>query len=27
VASGTPQEVRQNSRVIEAYIGRDGVAG
>jgi branched-chain amino acid transport system ATP-binding protein len=25
VASGTPQEVRQNSRVIEAYIGRDGV--
>jgi ABC-type branched-subunit amino acid transport system ATPase component len=25
VASGTPQEVRQNTRVIEAYIGRDGV--
>jgi branched-chain amino acid transport system ATP-binding protein len=27
VASGTPQQVRQNPRVIEAYIGRDGAAG
>jgi branched-chain amino acid transport system ATP-binding protein len=27
VAAGTPQDVRQNSRVIEAYIGRDGVVG
>jgi branched-chain amino acid transport system ATP-binding protein len=26
VAVGSPQEIRQNARVIEAYVGRDGVA-
>jgi ABC-type branched-subunit amino acid transport system ATPase component len=26
VASGSPQEIRQNSRVIEAYVGQDKVA-
>jgi branched-chain amino acid transport system ATP-binding protein len=25
VAAGTPQDIRQNARVIEAYIGQDGV--
>ena len=25
VASGTPEEIRQNARVIEAYIGQDGI--
>jgi branched-chain amino acid transport system ATP-binding protein len=26
VASGSPQEIRQNARVIEAYVGQDEVA-
>ena len=27
VASGSPQEIRQNARVIEAYVGQDEVRG
>jgi ABC-type branched-subunit amino acid transport system ATPase component len=26
VASGSPQEIRRNARVIEAYVGQDEVA-
>ncbi len=26
VASGSPQEIRQNARVIEAYVGHEEVA-
>ena len=26
VASGSPQEIRQNARVIEAYVGQDKAA-
>jgi ABC-type branched-subunit amino acid transport system ATPase component len=26
VASGSPEEIRQNIRVIEAYVGQDGGA-
>jgi branched-chain amino acid transport system ATP-binding protein len=26
VASGSPQEIRQNARVIEAYVGQSGAA-